>query len=157
MNKKILIQGILLLILVLSLSTFSLKYFSKEANESVVDIENDTLDTNQNLIKNIKYSSKNKKGDIFFLIADFGEVSLKNSNQLFLTNVKGQITISSTLFKFLYVNPKKVQNRAILKGNIKILKDEYKIISDVVEIDLITLDSKVYMLDKNKKVSIENY
>ena len=50
----------------------------------------------------------------------------------------------------------KRQNKAILSGNIKIENLNYKIFADVVEIDLITKNTKVYMLDKNKKISVLN-
>ena len=202
MNKKVFIQGFLFTILIFFIYTFAFNYFFKNKKEDTIEIKEDLIDKNQNLIRNIKYNSKNKKGDTFSLVADYGEIDAKNSNQLFLTNVKGQIntvdgqqinivsnfadfnnksfetkflenvTIISNDEKIygdeLYIvldaseqelikNPKKIQNKAILTGNIKILREEYKINSDVVEIDLITLDSKVYMLDNKKKVTIENY
>lgn len=50
----------------------------------------------------------------------------------------------------------KPQNKAILSGNIKIENLKYQIIADVIEIDLITRNTKVYMLEKNKKISILN-
>ena len=202
MNKKIFIQIFLFLVLILFISLFTFKFFLKNTTEEIVEIKKDSIETNQNLIRNIKYNSKNKKGDTFSLVANYGEIDANNSNQFFLTNVKGkiitvegqQIDITSNFADFnnksfetkflenviiisndekiygdeLYIvldaseqelikNPKKIQNRAILTGNIKILREEYKITSDVVEIDLITLDSKVYMLDNKKKVTIENY
>ncbi|WP_440937704.1 hypothetical protein [Candidatus Pelagibacter sp.] len=202
MNKKVFIQGFLFTILIFFIYTFTFNYFFKNKKEDKIEIKEDSIDNNQNLIRNIKYNSKNKKGDTFSLVADYGEIDAKNSNQLFLTNVKGQIntidgqqinivsnfadfdnksfetkflenvTIISNDEKIygdeLYIvldaseqelikNPKKIQNKAILTGNIKILREDYKINSDVVEIDLITLDSKVYMLDNKKKVTIENY
>lgn len=202
MNKKIFIQIFLFSVLILFISLFIFKFFLKNTTEEIVEIKKDSIETNQNLIRNIKYNSKNKKGDTFSLIANYGEIDANNSNQFFLTNVKGkiitvegrQIDITSNFADFnnksfetkflenvtiisndekiygdeLYIvldaseqelikNPKKIQNKAILTGNIKILREDYKINSDVVEIDLITLDSKVYMLDNKKKVTIENY
>ena len=202
MNKKVFIQVFLFTILILFLYTFTFNYFFKDTIEETIEIKEDSIDNNQNLIRNIKYNSKNKKGDTFSLVADYGEINAKNSNLLFLTNVKGQINtvdekqinIISNFADFnnksfetkflenvmiisddekiygdeLYIvfdaseqelikNPKKIQNKAILTGNIKIFREEYKLNSDVVEIDLITLDSKVYMLDNKKKVTIENY
>ena len=53
--------------------------------------------------------------------------------------------------------PLKIENKAILSNNIQIIRSTYEMQADVVEIDLITNDSKVYMHDKNKKVIIKNF
>ena len=53
--------------------------------------------------------------------------------------------------------PLKIENKAILSNNIRIIRSNYEMQADVVEIDLITKDSKVYMHDKNAKVIIKNF
>ena len=52
--------------------------------------------------------------------------------------------------------PLKIENKAILSNNVRIFRSSYEMQADVVEIDLITNDSKVYMHDKNKKIIIKN-
>ena len=59
--------------------------------------------------------------------------------------------------KELEKRPLKIENKAILSNNIRIIRSTYEMQADVVEIDLITNDSKVYMHDKNKKVIIKNF
>ena len=53
--------------------------------------------------------------------------------------------------------PIEIENKAILSNNVRIIRSTYEMQADVVEIDLITNNSKVYMHDKNKKVTIKNY
>ena len=59
--------------------------------------------------------------------------------------------------KELEKRPLKIENKAILSNNIRIIRSTYEMQADVVEIDLITNDSKVYMHDKNEKVIIKNF
>lgn len=53
--------------------------------------------------------------------------------------------------------PLKLENKAILSNNIRIIRSNYEMHADVVEIDLITKDSKVYMRSENAKVLIKNF
>ena len=53
--------------------------------------------------------------------------------------------------------PLKIENKAILSNNIRIIRSTYEMQADVVEIDLITKNSKVYMHNENEKVIIKNF
>ena len=98
MGKKTLIQISLLIFLILVSYYVLQKYFFKKntdqeiikENTNNLNIENDIKDK-QDLIKNIKYTSNNAVGDIYELIADFGQSNLENPNLMFLTNVKGKV------------------------------------------------------------------
>lgn len=59
--------------------------------------------------------------------------------------------------KELEKRPLKIENKAILSNNIRIIRSNYEMHADVVEIDLITKDSKVYMHSENAKVLIKNF
>lgn len=95
------------------------------------DYNNKTFETR--FIGDVKIISDEEiiKGDEFYIVLDATEKELKK-------------------------NPNKILNTAILTGNIDILKGDFKLKADVIEIDLITWDSKVYMQDKNKKIFINN-
>ena len=59
-----------------------------------IEVGNPNIDgakVEADLIKNIKYTSNNAVGDIYELIADFGQSNLENPNLMFLTNVKGKV------------------------------------------------------------------
>ena len=154
------------------------------------------------MIKNLKYNSINDNGGKYELSANYGKVDTENPEILYLTKVKGKltlennykITISSENAKFnnksfettfnanvkiitdeeqiygdeLYIvfdldkeelkkRPLKIENKAILSNNIRIIRSTYEMQADVIEIDLITKNSKVYMHNENEKVIIKNF
>ena len=80
-------------------SYFFYKVFSniKEKNLDIIkeskknNISETKISNNQNIIENIKYKSSNFKGDIFEILADYGETFLENPNQMKLTKVNSNI------------------------------------------------------------------
>ena len=203
MNKKIFIQFFLIIILLFFLSLFLSKYFFYNQEITDIKLEDEKNNVNQNLITDIKYSSKDKNGNIYSLKAKYGEVDLDNPNKIFLTNVNGSIkvfdknediqitsnfanfnnkTFETEFFELvkivskndyitgdnlyivfnasedeLKVDPEKIQNKAILSGNVNVIREKYNMYADILEIDLISWDSKVYMTNKNEKVTINNF
>ena len=92
----------------------------------------------------------------------------KSFETTFTTNVKINTNEEKIYGDELYIvfnldkselekRPLKIENKAILSNNIRIIRSTYEMQADVVEIDLITNDSKVYMHDKNKNVIIKNF
>ena len=202
MNKNIIIQIILIITVFFIILIFLNKYFFNDKSSSIETIDPIKEISEDNLIKNLKYNSINDNGDKYELSAEYGSIDTENPEILYLTNVKGylsldnnyKITISSENAKFnnksfettfktnieintneekiygdeLYIvfnldkkelekRPLKIENKAILSNNIRIIRSDYEMQADVVEIDLITNDSKVYMHDKNEKVIIKNF
>ena len=210
MGKKTLIQISLLIFLILVSYYVLQKYFFKKntdqeiikENTNNLNIENDIKDK-QDLIKNIKYTSNNAVGDIYELIADFGQSNLENPNLMFLTNVKGKVifkddnkpkiiltskfadfnTVSfETTFKenvkitrqdevitgdklYLVLDNEeqdsddlsktpKEENLIRMSNNIFFKKPGYTLKADVLEIDLTTKNTKIYMNNELKKVMI---
>ena len=202
MNKNIFIQLFLIILLLFSLIIFSQKYFFKKKNLSADLVSKPLIiDTNENILKNITYNSKNKDGILFELKAEYGIINFNFTNKLALTNVKGSILLKNgnkifitsksadfdnqsfeTKFKedvkiisekenitgdMLHVifdksnqsknpNPHLMTNTAIMYGNIIIKRSDYQLNADIVELNLISLNSKVYMRDKNNRVNIKN-
>ena len=103
MNKKTLIQILLLLFLIILSSYIFYKIPSnkKEKNlditkESKKDYIGETkLSNNQNIIEDIRYKSSNFKGDIFEILADYGETFLENPNQMKLFKVNSNIFLNN--------------------------------------------------------------
>ena len=96
----------------------------------------------------------------------------KFNNKSFETTFKTNVKINTNEEKIygdeLYIvfnldkeelekRPLKIENKAILSNNVRIIRSTYEMQADVVEIDLITNDSKVYMHDKYEKVIIKNF
>ena len=96
MERKTIIQLVIISILILISILMYKFYYNQDLQDDIKinesSISKDKIDNEgQNLIKDIKYTSNNNQGDIFEIIADYGETSLVDPNLMFLTNVTGNI------------------------------------------------------------------
>ncbi len=210
MKRKYLIQIILLLLLtILSISIFNY-YYEKDSpvrkdkkNEEKSFSDGKTLSNQQNLIEDIKYRATNTNGDIYEILADYGEANLENPELMFLTNVKSKIIFNNTekkninltsnfanfntkTFETTFVKNVKIvrQNETItgdelyivldvdeentqndlgkeqnilrMSNNVLLQKPGYEMKADILEIDLITKNLKIYMNNTNNKVLIKS-
>ena len=210
MKKKNLIQIILLILLIiLSISIFNY-YYEKHSSVQKNKIDNEekfsgktSLSSQQNLIEDIKYTANNTKGDIYEILADFGEANLEDPELMFLTNVKSKIIFNNREKKNIYLtsnfanfntktfettfikNVKIIRHNEIITGeelymildidkenaqneldkeqnvlrmsnNVLFQKPGYEMKADVLEIDLITKNLKIYMHNSNNKVMINS-
>ena len=202
MVKKAKLQ-ILLIIILVSVTYFIYAIYYKKNDQSTTNAKNgQTLqqtisNENQNLIQDIKYTSSNGRGDIYEILADYGESSLENPDLMFLTNVTANIifqekediqviadfaNFNTITFETTFVNnvkvergqeiitgnelylvldldeemiennSKKDQNLIRMSHNILFEKPGYTLKADILEIDLISKDIKIFMDKKNKKV-----
>ena len=210
MKRKYLIQIILLLLLtILSISIFNY-YYEKDSpvrkdkkNEEKSFSDGKTLSNQQNLIEDIKYRATNTNGDIYEILADYGEANLKEPELMFLTNVRSKIIFNNTekkdinltsnfanfntktfettfikdveiirqnekitgneLYMVLDVDEENTQNNLSkeenilrMSNNVLFQKPGYEVKADVLEIDLITKNLKIYMHNSNNKVLINS-
>jgi hypothetical protein len=184
--KKFLIS-ILVLIIFFLLYT---KYYKKEEIEKPVTskVEEEVF-TNSNQIKDIKYSSKDLKGNEYILLAKEGEIDLNNSDIIFLKDVTANIkmiknneiiTIISNYGKYNTVNYDTIfsdnveinyldnqiisdyldfsmmKNMLIISKNVVYTNPENILKADVVELNTITKDTKIFMYNSKEKVNIES-
>ena len=203
MSKKTVIQIFLTTILIIiSFLIFNFFYISKENDQTLENkneiSKNDELNkTEKNIIKDIEYSLNNDKGDVYKVIADFGEVKIDNPDLMFLTKVtatviftdKGSIILTSNFANFntktfettffnnvqvkrdneiitgdeLYLvleqdNKKKLnkpdveENLIRISNNVMYKKPGYSLKADILELDLITKNIKIYMLNERQKI-----
>jgi len=101
-NKKIIIQFLLLVVLFgIILSVFFL-YFNKEKNQKETSLKTSKIlnseidDETGTLIKDINYSFSDPSGNYYELFAELGEVDIKNSDKMFMTNVKAFIYLKNS-------------------------------------------------------------
>ena len=205
MNKKTFIQFLLFVFLLLIIF-FIYQNYKLKNNSKLINLNPKTeilsKNNNQNIIREIKYMSKNNNGVKFQLEADFGEINFDNPDIIYLHNVEGvvmlengeEITINSEFANFnsksfettfinrvkiirqdqtitgeelyfvldaseeeLNKNPNKDQNLIRIKKDVIFKKPGYILKSDVVEIDLITKNSKIFMNNKKNKVIVDKY
>ena len=205
MKRKYLIQIILLILLfILSISIFNY-YYEKNSSVQKNKIDNEekfsgktSLSSQQNLIEDIKYTANNTKGDIYEILADYGETSLLDPDLMFLTDVTGNIifqekdniklfsdfaSFNTKTFETTFINNVRIirgeetitgnelylvleQNEELTKDNSDIdenlIRISYNVVfkspgytlkADIIEIDLITKNMKIFMNNKLKKVT----
>ena len=166
------------------------KLFEKKPLEKnlISEIEEKNF-TNSNIIKDIKYSSKDLEGNEYIILAEEGEIDLNNSNVIFLKNIKAYIklirksemitivsdygkyntlnydTIFSKNVKIDYLDNKiigdyldfsMIKNKLIISKNVVYTNPKNILKADVVELDTVTKDTKIFMYNSKKKVKVES-
>ena len=203
MGKKTITQVILIIILIVLTYFVFKKYYIKNDTVSESNKKDQTISKNEsqksdkNIIKDISYTANNSRGDIYLLLADYGEVYLDNPELMFLTKVNGKITLQDGMkvtiksdfanfntknFETTFINNviverreekitgdelylvlertekeiqdliKKDENLVRMSRNVVYKKPGYNLSADILEIDLITKNIKIYMMNKYKKV-----
>ena len=184
--KKFIISILVLIIFFL----FYTKYYKKEKIEKPVTLKvEEEVFANSNQIKDIKYSSKDLKGNEYILLAKEGEIDLNNSDIIFLKDVTANIkmiknneiiTIISNYGKYNTINYDTIfsdnvkinyldnqiigdyldfsmmKNMLIISKNVVYTNPENKLKADVIELNTITKDTKIFMYNSNEKVNIES-
>jgi hypothetical protein len=204
MGKKSLIQICLVVLLfIVTLLIFNHFYISNNSLENsqskkVTNLKKDTEQViDKNIIENVQYSLNNNKGDVYQVLADFGEINLDNPNLMFLTNVNASLILANKTniiltsdfanfntktFETTFIKNIKVErddetitgdelylvleneknntenasfsdeNLIRISNNILYKKPGYSLKADILEMDLISKDIKIFMLDKQNKV-----
>ena len=179
----------LTIFLVVSFFIYS-NYFHKEKANLNKNLEvEEEKSSNSNIIKDIKYSSKDLKGNEYIILADEGEIDLDNSDIIFLKEVKAfinlienneTITVVSDFGKYNSINYDTIfsqnvkikyqdntiigdyldfsmmKNLLIISKNVVYTNPNNILKADVVELDTITKDTKIFMYNSTDKVNIES-
>ena len=91
MNKKTLIQIVLLSFLLIISVSFYYNYFSVDIKEYKEEIKNNVKSDDQNLIKDLSYFSKDIHGNEYIIKAKTGMADIENPNLINLQNVNAKI------------------------------------------------------------------
>lgn len=184
MEKKTLIQIILIiLIFVLTISFFN-TYLKKD---KIVKIENIENQKKSDVINDLKYFSKDNQGNTYLIEAESGISDNQQEELINLENVKAKITFEKD--KEIIINAEKAvyntvnfdtnftknvkleydyhfltcknihlkfsENYAKLFGDVIYTNKLTKLYADKIEVDLINKTSKISMNDQNKKVTLK--
>ena len=91
MNKKTIVQVLLIFLIFLISLSFYLKYFNNNAKVLKSSLVEKKIDTNQNssstYIDNIDYVSSDAKGNKYQITAEQAEIDIKNTDVMFLNNI----------------------------------------------------------------------
>ena len=203
MRKKTITQVILLIFLIVLTYLVFKKYYIKNDISTELNKKDNTISksesqkTDKNLIKDISYTANNSRGDIYLLLAEYGEIYMDNQELMFLTEVNGKITLHDGIivtiksdfanfntksFETTFINnvivereeekitgdelylilerdekePQdligKDENLVRMSRNVIYKKPGHNLSADILEIDLITKNIKIYMMNEYKKV-----
>ena len=203
MRKQTVTQVILIIFLIVLTYLVFKKYYIKneistELNQKSSAIsKSESEKTDKNLIKDISYTANNSRGDIYLLLADYGEIYMDNQELMFLTEVNGKITLHDGIiitiksdfanfntksFETTFINNvvverrdekitgdelylvlekdekeiqdplEKDENLVRMSRNVIYKKPGYNLLADILEIDLITKNIRIYMMNEYKKV-----
>ena len=168
--------------------------YTKFLNKNSINVQENTdlkeeNFTNSNIIKDIKYSSKDLKGNEYVILADEGEIDLENTNIIFLKDVVAtvklnknneKINISSDFGKYNTLNYNTIfsrnvkvnylenditsnyldfsmnKNLLIISKNVVYTNPQNILKADVVTLNTITKDTKIYMYNSNQKVEVSS-
>ena len=99
MNKKTLLQVLLVFLIILISLGFYFKYFNKSSKISDQNKNTEIVDSDQNnsstYIRNIDYNSYDAKGNRYQITAELSEIKVENSDMMFLTNVIAYVFIKN--------------------------------------------------------------
>ena len=170
------------------------KKFKKTDNDlNIVDVQKEEtlkeeLQTNSNIIKDVKYVSKDAKGNEYLIQALEGEIDYTDPNVIYLKNVKAliklkdsnNIVVSSKFGKYNLGNYDTIFSKSVVINYLdnkitggyldfsldrnsmiiskKVVYNNLKNIlkADVVEIDIETKDTKIFMYENSKSVNIKS-
>lgn len=142
LKKKYLIIFFLfasLLLIIWIYFNFFLNNTSKIEIDLDLEKNNEKIINNSNVIKNVNYSSKDRNGNEYIIIAEEGEIDLRNKDIIYLKNIKsliklfnsGKITINSKFGKYNVLSYDTIFNE-----NVYITYKDIEIYGDYLEFSI---------------------
>ena len=136
-----------------------IKYVAKDSdgNEYVVNAKEGEIDlANKDIIylKKVVSFIKLKNSDKINITSDFGKYNSSNYDTIFSKNVV--ITFLDNKIIGEYLDFSLEQNKIIISKNVIFSNLENVMKADVIEINIKTKDTKIFMYEENKKVNIKS-
>ena len=96
--------------------------------------------SNENIIKNIRYFSKDDKNNSYEIISDFGKIDLDNPNITFMTNVTASIYLENSndiIITSKFANFNNSNYETEFYENVNVVRDDERVKSQKLEFSLI--------------------
>ena len=165
MVKKIYIQILLFLIIVVSLIWFYNEYFNKKQRAvKKIDItqEKNISNTKSNLIYNLNYKSRDLDNNTYVIKADTGEIS-QNGTDFLMNNVYAKITLNDKTEIIITSNNAIYNNdnyNTEFFGNVISKYGEHSIYSEKMDLNFdlnkIKISEKVLFENLNSRIKTDN-
>ena len=147
--------------------------FNQSKSNIINEVSYQSYDANGNeyLINALKGEIDLSNSDIIFLTDVNAKINLKNSNSILIRskfgkyNIKNFDTIFSKNVNIFYLESKITgeyldfsidRSSMVISRNVVYTNDKNILKTDVVEIDIKTKDTKIFMYDEKKKVNVSN-
>ncbi len=132
-----------------------LNYSSTDENGNIYEIFSkvgivDKKDINILYLNKVKAIIKIKNSGVINLSSDFAKYNKSNLNTHFYENVKLNFQDHNLTSGNVYLNY--IKKKIKISDNINYYEKNNKMTADIIEYDLLTKISNVYMLDKTKKI-----
>ena len=143
MNKKVIIQLLLLVVLLVIITSVFYIYFEKEVNfkekntTTIKTVESEIDDETGTLIKDIIYTFSDESENYYELFAEHGKVDIKDSEKMFMTNVKATIYLKNSApinIVSKYANYNKVNHETNFFENVEVTHLIHKATSENLDI-----------------------
>ena len=132
-----------------------LNYNSSDENGNIYEINSksgviDEKDINILYLKNVKAVIKIKNSGVINVYSDFAKYNKSNLNTHFYENVSLKFRDHNIASNNIYLN--NLEKKIKITNNISYYDKNNKMTADVIEFDLLTKMSKIYMMDKADKI-----
>ncbi len=137
----------------------NIKYIAKDSdgNEYVIKAEKGEIDLNNSdviFLENVVSLIKLNNSDKINITSDFGKYNASNYDTIFSKNVV--ITYLNNKITGDYLDFSLEKNRMFVSKKVIFTNLENILEADVIELDIKTKDTKIFMYEENKKVNIKN-
>ena len=137
-----------------------IEYSSKDlkGNEYIILSNEGEIDLNNNDIIFLKdvtaYIKMSKNNETIKIVSEFGKYNTINYDTIFSKNVK--INYLNNQITSDYLDFSMIKNILIISKNVVYTNPENILKADVIELDTITKDTKIFMYNAKKKVNIKS-
>jgi hypothetical protein len=137
----------------------NIEYISKDTkgNEYIIKAKNGEIDLNQNNIiylVNVKGLIKLINSNEINITSDYGKYNTTNYDTIFSKSVIIEYLDNKITGEYLDFSIKR--NSMIISRNVVYANADNILKADVIELNLQTKDTKIFMYDKDKKINIKN-
>ena len=137
----------------------NVEYISKDAkgNEYIVKATKGEIDLNNSniiFLEEVRSLIKLTNSDIINITSDYGKYNTNNYDTIFSKNVV--ITYLQNKITGEYLDFSLARNTMIISKNVIFTNEENILKADVIEINIETKDTKIFMYENDKKVNIKN-
>jgi len=120
------------------------------ANEGQIDF----VDYNTIFLTEVKAVINLKNSDKIVISSDFGKYNINNFDTIFSKNVI--IKYLNNKIEAEYLDFSYDRNLMLISRNVIYNNDAARLKADVIEINIMTRDTKIFMYEKEKKINIKN-